>query len=125
MAAADPIVLEHRIGAPMIVARAWLGLRYGRRPAAERPLGRALSGLTIVGSLHLLGHAHSSFGSTEGLTTLINAQHAVIGGLGLLAGVVRWLELRGLFPQWVARILWPSLVIAVGVEMAYSYRELA
>jgi hypothetical protein len=79
----------------------------------------------IVGSLLLLGHAHSSFGATEALTSLINVQHAVLGGLGLLAGVVRWLELRGLFPRAAARVVWPSLVIAVGAFMAFSYRELA
>ena len=120
----DPIVLEHRIGALMIVVLAWLGLREERRGGADRPLGRALPILMIVGSLLLLGHAHSSFGATETLTTLINVQHAVLGGLGLLAGVVRWLELRGLFPRRVARALWPTLVIAVGAFMAFSYREL-
>jgi copper resistance protein D len=120
----DPIVLEHRIGALMIVVLAWLGLREERRGGADRPLGRALPILMIVGSLLLLGHAHSSFGATETLTTLINVQHAVLGGLGLLAGVVRWLELRGLFPRRVARAVWPTLVIAVGAFMAFSYREL-
>ncbi|HZR82400.1 MAG TPA: CopD family protein [Candidatus Binatia bacterium] len=123
-ALADPIVLEHRIGALMIVALAWLGLREERRGGDDRPLGRALPILMIVGSFLLLGHAHSSFGATESLTTMINVQHAIMGGLGLLAGVVRWLELRGLFPRPAARVLWPSLVIAVGLSMAFFYREL-
>jgi putative copper export protein len=120
----DPIVLEHRIGALMIVLLAWLGMREERRGGEDRPLGRALPVLMIVGSLLLLGHAHSSFGASEELGTLINVQHAVLGGLGLIAGVVRWLELRGLFPRAAARVLWPSLVIAVGVFLAFSYREL-
>jgi copper resistance protein D len=120
----DPIVLEHRLGALMIVLLAWLGLREERRGGSDRPLGRALPVLMVVGSLLLLGHAHSSFGASDSLDTLINVQHAVMGGLGLLAGVVRWLELRGLFPRPVARVLWPSLVIAVGASMAFTYREL-
>lgn len=125
VALTDPVVFEHRIGALLIVALAWLGLREERRGGEGERLGRALAVLMIGGSLLLLGHAHSSFGATESLTTLINVQHAVVGGLGLLAGVVRWLELRGLFPRRVARLLWPSLVIAVGACMALSYRELA
>ena len=78
----------------------------------------------IVGSLLLLGHAHSSFASFAALDTLINVQHAVLGGLGLLAGVVRWLELRGLFPHRAASVIWPGLVILLGLFMAFSYREL-
>ncbi len=120
----DPVVLEHRIGALMVVVLVWLGLRDERRRGEDRPLGRALPVLMIVGSLLLLGHAHSSFASTDDLGTLIDFQHALLGGLGLLAGTVRWLELRGLFPRPVARWLWPSLVVAIGLVMALSYREL-
>ena len=57
------------------------------------------------------------------LTNLINVQHAVFGTFGLFAGVVRWLSLRGLFPLAVARPLWPALVIALGVYLAFCYRE--
>ncbi|MBU6282676.1 CopD family protein [bacterium] len=121
----DPTVLEHRIGALMVLVLAGLGLREERRGGEDRPLGHALPLLMIVGSLLLLGHAHSSFGTSESLGTLIDWQHAVLGGLGLAAGVVRWLELRGLFPHRVARVLWPSLVIALGAAMAFFYRELA
>jgi putative copper resistance protein D len=120
----NPLILEHRIGAAMIVVLSWLGLRDARYGGEERPLGRALPILMIVGSLLLLGHAHSSFASTDALATLIDVQHAVLGGLGLLAGVVRWLELRGLFPHSVARVLWPSLVLMLGLFLAFSYREM-
>ncbi|MFM8410724.1 MAG: CopD family protein, partial [Alphaproteobacteria bacterium] len=120
----DPTVLEHRLGALLVIVLAALGLREERRGGDDRPLGRALPLLMIVGSLLLLGHAHSSFGTSESLGTLIDVQHAVMGGLGLAAGVVRWLDLRGLFPHRVARVLWPSLVIALGVAMAFFYREL-
>ena len=121
----DPTVLEHRIGALLVLVLAGLGLRDEGRGGADRPLGRALPLLMIAGSLLLLGHAHSSFGTSESLGTLIDVQHAVIGGLGLAAGTVRWLELRGLFPRRIARVLWPSLVIALGFAMAFFYRELA
>lgn len=120
----DPIVLEHRIGAAMIVVLAWLGIREARRGGLDRPLGRALPVVMIAGSLLLLGHAHSSFSASDDLTTLINVQHAVLGGLGLLAGTVRWLELRDLVPRRAASVVWPSLVVAVGLFMALSYREL-
>jgi putative copper export protein len=124
VALTDPIVLEHRIGALMIVVLAGLGLREARRGGSERPLGRALPIVMVAGSLLLLGHAHSSFSASDALTTLINVQHAVLGGLGVLAGVVRWLELRGLVPRRIASVVWPTLVLAIGLFMTLSYREL-
>jgi putative copper export protein len=124
VALTDPIVLEHRIGALMIVLLAVLGWREARRGGKDRPLGRALPVVMILGSLLLLGHAHSSFSASDRLTTIINVQHAVLGGLGVLAGAVRWLELRDLVPRRAARIVWPALVIAIGAFMALGYREL-
>ncbi|MBM4245075.1 MAG: hypothetical protein FJ148_14880 [Deltaproteobacteria bacterium] len=124
LALTDPIVLEHRIGAAMIVLLAVLGWREARRGGNDRPLGRALPVVMILGSLLLLGHAHSSFSASDRLTTIINVQHAVLGGLGVLAGAVRWLEIRELVPRRAARIVWPVLVIAIGLFMALGYREL-
>jgi putative copper resistance protein D len=134
VALTDPIVLEHRIGASMIVLLAVLGWREARRGGNERtlgrggnerPLGRALPVVMILGSLLLLGHAHSSFSASDRLTTIINVQHAILGGLGVLAGAVRWLELKDLVPRRAARIVWPLLVLAIGLFMALGYRELA
>ena len=99
------------------------GWRDRRRPPQQRPLGYLLPVVMILGSLLLLGHAHSNFTSTQQLTNLINVQHAVLGGLGLFAGFVRWLNLRGLFPERTARWVWPGLVIALGMFMAFCYRE--
>ena len=124
VALTDPIVLEHRIGALMIVLLAVLGWREARRGGKDRPLGRALPIVMILGSLLLLGHAHSSFSASDRLTTIINVQHAILGGLGVLAGAVRWLELRDLVPRRAARVVWPLLVIAIGAFMALGYREL-
>jgi hypothetical protein len=57
------------------------------------------------------------------LTNLINEQHAIFGALIVLAGTVRWLSLRHLFPPRIASLLWPSLVIGLGAFMAFFYRE--
>ena len=122
-AVGDPVIFEHQLGGVMVLLMAWLGWRDRKRPAAERPLGYALPAIMIVGSVLLLGHAHSSLRVTDELTNLINVQHAVLGGLGLLAGTTRWFSLRGLLPQRLARVVWPSLVIGVGLFMAFCYRE--
>jgi putative copper resistance protein D len=122
-AMADPQLLEHQLGAVMVLLLVWFGVRDLKNPPETRPLGYVLPVILIVGSLLLLGHAHSTLSETDELLNLINVQHAVFGGLGLFAGVVRWLQLRGLFADAPARWIWPSCVIAVGVFMAFFYRE--
>ncbi|PWU09966.1 MAG: hypothetical protein C5B50_26345 [Verrucomicrobia bacterium] len=119
----DPQVLEHQLGAVLAFVLVGLGLRDRRRPGPERPLGYALPVLMILGSLLLLGHAHSNFTATQELTNLINVQHAIFGAFGLLAGTLRWFELRGLFPDRATRLIWPSLVIGLGLFMTFCYRE--
>jgi hypothetical protein len=119
----DPQLLEHQLGALLafiLVAFGWLDRR---RPAGHRPLGYLLPVLVILGSLLLLGHAHSNFTNTQELTNLINVQHAVLGAFGLFAGLVRWLTLRGLLPERPAPLVWPGLVIGLGLFMAFCYCE--
>lgn len=123
-ALSDTTVIEHQLGAAILLVMVWLGWRDRMRPPEQRPMGPALPVVMMLGSFLLLGHAHASLGVADELTTLINVQHAVLGGVGLLAGAVRWLTLRGLFPQRVGAMLWPSLIIAVGLFMALCYREL-
>jgi hypothetical protein len=53
----------------------------------------------------------------------MGGQHAIFGAFGLLAGTLRWLNLRGLFPDRAARLLWPGLVIGLGLFMTFCYRE--
>ena len=120
----DPQLLEHQLGALLAFVIVGLGWLDRRRPANRRPLGYMLPVLTVLGSLLLLGHAHSNFTTTQSLTNLINVQHAIFGAFGLFAGVVRWLSLRGLFPERAARLIWPSLIIGLGLFMAFCYREL-
>jgi putative copper export protein len=119
----DPQLLEHQIGALLAFTLVCLGWLDRRLPARQRPLGYALPVLMILGSLLLLGHAHSNFTSTQELTNLINVQHAVFGSFGLFAGTLRLLNLRGLFPSAIARPLWPTLIIGLGLYMAFCYRE--
>jgi putative copper export protein len=120
----DPGIVEHQLGAALVLAMIWLGWRDQHRPPRERPLGAALPLVMIGGSVLLLGHAHTSARETEELGTLINVQHAALGGLGLLAGTVRWLSVRRIFPERPARVLWPLLVIAMGLYLTFCYREL-
>ncbi len=120
----NPQILEHQIGAALVFVFAFLGLRDRKRWAELRPLGYAFPILVIAGSLMLLGHAHSNLGVSEELSSLINMEHAVIGGLGLLAGTARWLQIRGLAGKAAFRWLWPGLIVALGVFMAFFYREL-
>lgn len=119
----DPQISEHQLGAAMLLVLVWLGLRDLRQPEADRPLGYALPVIFILGGILLLGHAHSTLTITEDLTNLINVQHAVFGAFILMAGAVRWLSLRGLFPPKIAGYFWPSMIIGLGLFMTFFYRE--
>jgi hypothetical protein len=121
-ALADPIVLEHQIGALAVVLLVWLAWR-DKRPPQHQPLGYALAVFLIVGSLMLLGHAHSNVREDEQVANLINVQHAAFGACGLFAGTLRWLMLRGLIPAAGARLAWPLMIVALGVLMTFGYRE--
>jgi putative copper resistance protein D len=120
---ANPSVIGHRLGAVLVLLLACLGWRAMARQAPNQPLGNALPAILIVGSLLFLGHVHQGSADGARLETLIGVQHTVLGALGLLAGVVRWLELRGFLPRRVTGILWPGLIVALGAVMAFWYRE--
>jgi hypothetical protein len=57
------------------------------------------------------------------LTNLVNVQHAILGACVLFAGVVRWFVMRDLLRGRRANLLWPCWVIALGLFMAFVYRE--
>jgi putative copper resistance protein D len=120
----NPQLLEHQIGAVLVFVLAGLAWRDRRRPAELRPLGWALPVIMIAGSLLLLGHAHSTLNIPDGLTNLVNVQHAIMGACGLFAGTFRLMQMRGLLPPRFAAHAWPSCVIALGIFMAFFYREL-
>jgi putative copper export protein len=123
-AIADPTIIEHQLGALLVAVMAWLGWRDRRRPLRERPLGPVLPVLMVVGGLLLLGHGHASARAAEELGTLISVQHVVLGAFSLFAGTVRWLSLRGIFPERPAAILWPVLVTAMAGFLAFFYQEI-
>jgi hypothetical protein len=120
----NPQVIEHQIGALLVFALAALGFRDRQREPLLRPLGAAFPLVMICGSLMLLGHAHSSFGVSEELSNLINTEHAVIGSLGLVAGLSRWFEIRRLPGGAALRYVWPVALVSAGLFMAFFYREL-
>jgi len=120
----NPQLLEHQLGAVLVFLLAWLAWRDRHRAKYLRPLGFPLPLIMIAGSLLLLGHAHSTLSVPDELTNLINVQHAIMGACGLFAGTARLLQLRGVVPEKTAAIIWPSCVIALGVFMAFFYREL-
>jgi putative copper resistance protein D len=119
----DPLIAEHQIGAVLVLLLMTVGWREVRRSEVERSLAYVLPGIAIFGSLLLLGHAHAKLDAAQELTNLINVQHAVMGGLGLFAGTARWIGVRGLVPQPLARGVWPIGIILVGAFMAFFYRE--
>jgi putative copper export protein len=119
----SPDILEHQLAAGLVFVLVLFGILDRRKTAHGRPLGYLLPVIMILGSLMLLGHAHSNLRMSEELSSLINAQHAMMGGCGLLAGFVRWLQLRGIFSGKWARVAWPAGVVALGIAMAFFYTE--
>jgi putative copper export protein len=119
----NPVILEHQLGALLVFVLAWLSWRDLRKPERLRPLGNALPIIMIAGSLLLLGHAHSAPSVPDELANLINVQHAILGACGLFAGATRWFALRGLVPPRAANLAWPLFVVALGLFIAFFYRE--
>lgn len=120
----DPQLLEHQMAAVMVLVLAILGWRNNMHPENNRSFRYGLAIILTAGGVLLLGHAHSTLSSTEELNNLINFQHAIFGAFIISAGAINWLVLRGLFPARLGNLLWPSLVIGLGLYMAFCYREL-
>lgn len=120
----NPSLLEHQLAAGLVFGLAWLSWRDQRNAERLRPLGYALPVIMIVGSLLLLGHAHSDPAIPGDVANLINVQHTVFGAFGLLGGTARWFVLRGLLPPRVGNLLWPAGIIGLGLFMAFFYREI-
>jgi putative copper resistance protein D len=118
----DPQLLEHQLGAVMILILAWLGWR-GRARIDDGPLGYVFAVMLAGGGILLLGHAHTTLTATEEVTNLINVQHAVFGTFIISAGTLRWLGLRHLFSRRASNLIWPCCVIGLGIYMAFFYRE--
>src|SRR5262245_29505914 len=113
-------VLEHRLGAGLVLLLAWLGWR-ARGAAGTTPHSvTRLPVILIGGSLAFLDHARQGLASCERLDMLIGVRGAIIAGLGPSPG---WLELGVPLPSPVAGI-WPGLIIVLGAFMAFWHRVL-
>jgi hypothetical protein len=119
----DPALLEHQLGALMILIVAWLGWRQQSNAAQLGIYPYVLPVILTAGGILLLGHAHSTLNITEELTNLINYQHAIFGTFIILAGLVDWLAVRKLFPPRLGNFVWPCCIIGLGLYMAFCYRE--
>ncbi len=119
----DPQLLEHQLGAVLILILAWLGWRQHARLDTQGPMRYALPIVLMAGGILLLGHAHSTLNTAEELQNMINVQHAVFGAFIIAGGMMNWLVVRGLFPRRGGNLFWPSMVIGLGLFMAFCYRE--
>lgn len=119
----DPQLLEHQLGAALILILAWLGWRKHARLDTQGPMRYALPIVLMAGGILLLGHAHSTLNTAEQLQNIINVQHAVFGTFIIGAGMINWLVMRGLFPKRDGNLFWPGMVIGLGLFMAFCYRE--
>lgn len=118
---ADPVVLQHRLFVPLIVAFGlfeWM-VRTGRFRSSRYALVFPL--LCAVSGGLLLTHAHSLDNLKEQF--LIEVTHAPLGLLGVLVGWARWLELRLPPPDGeLPGRLWPLGFTLVGLLLLF-YRE--
>jgi copper resistance protein D len=119
----DPQLLEHQLGAVLILILAWLGWRQHARLDTQGPMRYAVPIVLTAGGILLLGHAHSTLNTAEDLQNMINVQHAVFGMFIITGGMVNWLVVRNLFPKRLGNLIWPTMIIGLGLFMAFCYRE--
>jgi copper resistance protein D len=118
----DPEVFQHRVVALLLIPFGWFewkvrtGKLQGERAALIFPV------LCAVGAALLLVHNHTLTDVKERF--LIEFSHIPMGLFGVLAGWLRWLEIRGGGQsRKVAGLLWPLCFSMVGVLLMF-YREL-
>jgi len=119
----DPQIIEHQLGGLLLLVMLWFAWRERKVKNQAAPLGYTLPVLMVIGSLMLLSHAHTTLTASDELTTRINVQHAILGLFGLFAGTARWFQLRGLLQKQLGGFLWPGAIVALGIFMAFFYRE--
>jgi putative copper resistance protein D len=86
----DAEVLQHRLGALVVVLLGIVEWRARRRPTGRMPYVFPL--LAAGGGLLLLTHSHAAFEPRS--YYLIQVTHTTMGGLAVLMACARWLELR-------------------------------
>lgn len=116
-------VTEHRIALLLVAALAWIEWAGRTGRLRRRALSYIFPGLCLLGSLFLFHHNHGSVLNAPGTESLINIQHVLMGTLGVFIGISRWLELRlGDRGRPFGKI-WPVLLILIGLQLTFFYRE--
>ncbi|CAA7621374.1 Copper resistance D domain-containing protein [Candidatus Terasakiella magnetica] len=118
---ADPEVFQHRLVALLLIPFGWFewSVRTGRRTSPGAAL--IFPVLCAVGAMLLLVHSHTLTDVKERF--LIEFSHIPMGLFGVLAGWLRWLQIRGQGRiSRVAGVLWPLCFSMVGVLLLF-YRE--
>jgi putative copper resistance protein D len=120
---AAPDVLQHRVGALLIVVFAAFECAVQAGKLRARWASYVFPGMCALGAALLLTHEHSARDVKEAM--LAELSHTPIALLGITAGCSRWLELR--LPKsrmaTIASYLWPLCLALVGLILL-NYREL-
>jgi putative copper resistance protein D len=120
---AAPDVLQHRVGALLIVVFAAFESAVQAGKLRARWASYIFPAMCAVGAALLLTHEHSAKDIKESM--LAEMSHTPIALLGMTAGCGRWLELR--LPNsrmtTIASYLWPLCLAVVGIVLL-NYREL-
>ena len=120
---ASPDVLQHRVGALLIVVFAAFECAVQAGKLKTRWASYVFPAMCALGAALLLTHEHSARDVKEAM--LAEMSHTPIALLGITAGCSRWLELR--LPR--SRIanfgsyIWPLCLTLVGIVLL-NYREL-
>ena len=119
-----PDVLQHRVGALLIVVFAAFECAVQAGKLRSRWANYVFPAMCALGAALLLTHEHSAKDVKEAL--LAEMSHTPVALFGVTAGCSRWLELR--LPEsrmaTVAGYLWPLCLALVGLILL-NYRELA
>ncbi len=120
---AAPDVLQHRVGALLIVVFAAFECAVQAGKLKARWATYIFPAMCALGAALLLTHEHSARDVKEAM--LAEMSHTPIALLGVTAGCGRWLELR--LPKsrmaTIASYLWPLCLALVGLILM-NYREL-
>jgi copper resistance protein D len=120
---ASPDVLQHRVGALLIVVFAAFECAVQAGKLKVRWASYVFPAMCALGAALLLTHEHSAKDIKESM--LAELSHTPIALLGMTAGCGRWLELR--LPRsrmaTIAGYIWPFCLALVGFVLL-NYREL-
>jgi putative copper resistance protein D len=121
---ASPDVLQHRLGALLIVVFAAFECCVQAGKLKSRWASYVFPAMCAIGAATLLTHEHATKDIKEAL--LIEMSHTPVALFGVTAGCGRWLELRLPTSRLavVAGYIWPVCLVLVGLVLL-NYRELA